>query len=93
MRLLLIFVLAVIAMVSGGFDPYRTLGVGRRASTQEIRKEYKRLAKEWHPDKNKSPEAENKFIEISKAYELLSDSERRRMYDDHGVTEENQRGF
>ena len=86
-------VLAAAAVVSGGFDPYRTLGVSRRASTQEIRKEYKRLAKEWHPDKNKSPEAENKFIEISKAYELLSDSERRRMYDDHGVTEESQQGF
>ena len=88
-----VVVLALAAVVSCGFDPYRTLGVARRASTQEIRKEYKRLAKEWHPDKNKSPEAENKFIEISKAYELLSDSERRRMYDDHGVTEENQRGF
>ena len=85
---------AIAAVVSSGFDPYRTLGVGRRATTKEIRKEYKRLAKEWHPDKNKSPEAETKFIEISKAYELLSDSERRRMYDDHGVTEENQQqGF
>ena len=73
-----------------GFEPYGILGVGRSASTQEIRKQYKKLAKEWHPDKNKSPEAEAKFIEISKAYELLSDSERRRKYDSHGITEENQ---
>ncbi len=63
------------------FEPYSVLGVHRRATAQEIRKAYKSLAKQWHPDKNQDPQAEDKFIEITKAYELLSDPERRRNYD------------
>ena len=54
---------------------------------------YKQLAKEWHPDKvtgaeSEKSEAEKKFIQINGAYELLSDPERRRQYDNHGVTED-----
>lgn len=56
--------------------------------SQEIRKAYKRLAKEWHPDKNKAEGAEARFIEITRAYELLSDPDRRRQYDNHGITED-----
>ena len=65
------------------FEPYSVLGVHRRATTQEIRKAYKSLARQWHPDKNREDpaEAEEKFIEITRAYELLSDPERRRNYD------------
>ncbi|XP_023241967.1 dnaJ homolog subfamily C member 16-like [Centruroides sculpturatus] len=69
-------------------DPYKTLGVEKSASIPDIKRAYKRLAREWHPDKNKEPGAEEKFIEINKAYELLMDPERRRKFDYHGVTED-----
>ncbi|XP_035780794.1 dnaJ homolog subfamily C member 16-like [Anopheles albimanus] len=69
-------------------DPYGTLGVERKATLQEIRRAYKQLAKEWHPDKSKHPEAEQRFVEIKQAYELLSDSERRKAYDQYGITNE-----
>ena len=70
------------------FEPYKILEVNRRASAPEIRKAYKKMAKEWHPDKNKDPNAESRFIEITKAYELLSDPDRRKQYDNHGITED-----
>ncbi|XP_022905237.1 dnaJ homolog subfamily C member 16 [Onthophagus taurus] len=69
-------------------DPYKILGVKRAATSQDIRKAYKRLAKEWHPDKSGHPDAENKFVEIKQAYELLSDPDRRFKYDQNGITDE-----
>ncbi|XP_065351702.1 dnaJ homolog subfamily C member 16 isoform X2 [Cloeon dipterum] len=69
-------------------DPYEILGVKRSAASQEIRKAFKHLAKEWHPDKNSNPEAENKFVEITEAYELLMDPERRKKFDSFGITED-----
>ncbi|XP_068204150.1 dnaJ homolog subfamily C member 16 isoform X2 [Palaemon carinicauda] len=69
-------------------DPYSILELKKKADTQDIKKAYKKLAKEWHPDKNKSPQAEAKFIEINQAYELLMDPERRRLYDSTGQTDE-----
>ncbi|XP_071876722.1 dnaJ homolog subfamily C member 16 l(3)80Fg [Bombus fervidus] len=69
-------------------NPYKILGVHKRATLQEIRKAYKNLVKEWHPDKTNHPGAENKFVEITKAYEILTDPERRRKFDNHGITEE-----
>ncbi|XP_050670634.1 dnaJ homolog subfamily C member 16 [Leptidea sinapis] len=69
-------------------DPYKILGIHRRASLPEIRKAYKQLAKEWHPDKNEDPNAETHFVEIKQAYELLSDTERRQAYDLYGITNE-----
>ena len=65
-------------------DPYEVLGVDRRASAAEIKKAYKKLAREFHPDKNQDPQAENRFIEVSEAYEILSDAEKKRNYDQHG---------
>jgi DnaJ-class molecular chaperone len=59
-------------------DPYQTLGVGRSADGNEIKRNYRELAKEHHPDKGGDPE---KFKKIQAAYEVLSDDERRRMYD------------
>ena len=72
-------------------EPYKVLGVARRASSQEIRKAYKNLAKEWHPDKNDNPNAQTKFVEINAAYEILNDPERRKRYDNHGVVDDQDR--
>ena len=77
-----------LVLCEGKLEPYKVLGVNRRASSQDIRKAYKQLAKEWHPDKNDSPDAQNKFVDINAAYELLSDAERRKRYDQHGIIDE-----
>lgn len=60
---------------------YEILGVTRNASNDEIKKAYRALALQYHPDKNKSEEASRKFSEISQAYEILSDAQKRRQYD------------
>jgi molecular chaperone DnaJ len=66
-------------------DPYQVLGVGRDASEQQIKKSFRVLARELHPDVNAhDPEAEEKFKEAAEAYEILSDPERRSTYDRFG---------
>jgi len=65
-------------------DYYEILGVSRNATKEEIKKAYRRLALKYHPDVNKSPDAEEKFKEISEAYAVLSDDEKRRQYDLYG---------
>uniref|UniRef100_A0AAQ4QYG6 DnaJ homolog subfamily C member 16 n=1 Tax=Gasterosteus aculeatus aculeatus TaxID=481459 RepID=A0AAQ4QYG6_GASAC len=72
------------------YDPYKILGVSRSASQAEVKKAYKSLAKEWHPDKNKDPNAEDMFIKVSKSYEILSNEERRSNFDRYGQMDENQ---
>ncbi|WP_433375593.1 molecular chaperone DnaJ [Streptosporangium sp. CA-115845] len=62
-------------------DYYGTLGVRRDASAEEIKKAYRRLARELHPDVNPDPETQERFKEITQAYEVLSDSSKRQMYD------------
>ena len=62
-------------------DYYEILGLSRSASTAEIKDSYRKLALKHHPDRNKSPDAEDKFKEISEAYAVLSDPNKRRQYD------------
>jgi len=65
-------------------DYYEVLGVSRGASEDEIRRAYRRLARQYHPDVNKTPEAEEKFKEINEAYSVLSDPQKRATYDRFG---------
>jgi curved DNA-binding protein len=65
-------------------DYYRILGVDRDAKEREIKRAYRKLAREYHPDVNKDPGAEERFKEINEAYQVLSDAENRRKYDQLG---------
>ena len=67
-----------------GKSLYETLGISENASSSEIKKAYRTLAKKYHPDMNKSPEAEEKFKEINAAYEVLGDEQKKAQYDMHG---------
>jgi curved DNA-binding protein len=62
-------------------DYYEALGVPRDASNEDIRRAYRKLARQYHPDVNKAPDAEDRFKEISEAYEVLRDDEKRQRYD------------
>ncbi len=62
-------------------DYYEVLGVSKNASKDEIKDAYRKLAMQYHPDRNKAPDAEEKFKEISEAYAVLSDDEKRQQYD------------
>ena len=65
-------------------DYYEILGVNRTASDQEIKEAYRKLVKQFHPDKNKSEEATHTIRSINEAYEVLSDPVKRSQYDQHG---------
>src|SRR5687767_6892956 len=65
-------------------DYYELLGVARDAGVEDIKKAYRKLALQYHPDRNKEPGAEERFKEISEAYAVLSDAEKRKTYDQFG---------
>ncbi|XP_076234857.1 dnaJ protein homolog 1 isoform X2 [Calliopsis andreniformis] len=67
-----------------GKDYYKILGISKSASDDEIKKAYRKLALKYHPDKNRSAGAEEKFKEIAEAYEVLSDAKKREVYDKFG---------
>lgn len=69
-------------------DPYATLGLSKAANIKEIKRAYKQLAREWHPDKNTSPDAQERFVAISRAYELLSDPLKKERFDKFGTIDD-----
>src|SRR2546421_12411463 len=71
-------------MATAERDYYELLGVTRDASADEIKRAFRRLARELHPDVSEAPDAEHRFREVAEAYEVLSNSERRELYDRFG---------
>ncbi|MEK7186612.1 MAG: DnaJ C-terminal domain-containing protein [Patescibacteria group bacterium] len=65
-------------------DYYKTLGVTKSATADEIKKAYRKLALQYHPDRNKTKDGDKKFKEVTAAYEVLSDSQKRQTYDQYG---------
>ncbi|WP_215826471.1 molecular chaperone DnaJ [Spiroplasma endosymbiont of 'Nebria riversi'] len=70
-------------------DFYEILGLSRNASNDDIKRAYRKLAKQYHPDVYKQSDAESKIQEINEAYEVLSDSQKRQMYDQYGSADPN----
>ncbi len=66
-------------------DYYKTLGISKKATAAQIKKEYRKLARKYHPDVSKAADAEQKFKELGEAYEVLKDPEKRKLYDQYGA--------
>jgi len=74
----------ILTLAIAGTDYYKILGVSRSASSADIKRAYRKLSLKYHPDKNPSEDAAQKFAEIASAYSVLSDDEKRRTYDSGG---------
>jgi len=70
--------------MANGTDYYKVLGIDKKASQEDIKKAYRKLARKYHPDTNKEPGAEDRFKQISEAYDTLGDPEKRKKYDRGG---------
>ena len=71
--------------MAGKRDYYEVLGIDRNADDASIKKAYRKMAKKYHPDMNKdNPAAEEKFKEVTEAYNVLSDKEKKKLYDQFG---------
>ena len=80
-------------MATSKRDYYEVLGLSRDASDEQIKKAYRTLAKKYHPDLNKDPDAPDKFKEVQEAYEVLSDPQKRSTYDQYGFDGLDSQGF
>jgi len=80
----ILLALLACAVLASAADLYKVLDLDRSASEQDIKKAYKRLSRKYHPDKNHEPGAEDKFVEVAHAYEVLSDPTKKQIYDRHG---------
>jgi DnaJ-class molecular chaperone len=67
-----------------GKDYYKILNITKGSTDDEIKKAYRKLALKYHPDKNKQPGAEEKFKEVAEAYEILSDPQKKEIFDKYG---------
>jgi DnaJ-class molecular chaperone len=85
----IVFVAICLTEILSGKNYYKVLGLERTATDKDIKKAFRKMALQLHPDKNKSPDAEEKFREIAEAYEVLSDPEKRRVYDRTGSAGQN----
>ncbi len=72
--------------MSKQLDYYKTLNVSKDASDADIKRAYRKLAAKYHPDRNKAADAEQQFNQVGEAYEVLSNSQKRKMYDTYGTT-------
>lgn len=82
--LMIVILLSLCYQVLTERDFYKILGVSRDASTKQIKKAYRSLAMKFHPDKNPDPDSQTKFHDINEAYEVLSDDEKREVYNRYG---------
>src|SRR5262249_14528767 len=73
------------SMATTELDYYATLGVAKTATDAEIKRAFRKLAQQWHPDVNKDPSADERFKQINEAYQVLSDPQRRQTYDMFGA--------